>query len=95
MRDTDADWRAISEAEPYFGVLSGPQFLLANFSSEARATFYSTGDAEVAHYLSTIKDKVLAAFAPRYAMDLGCGVGRLTLAIARPGESWLIRITIA
>jgi SAM-dependent methyltransferase len=86
VRDTDADWRAISEVEPYFGVLSGAQFLRANLSVEAKANFYATGDAEIGHLLSTIRNKILLGFTPHYALDFGCGVGRLALAMGLHAE---------
>jgi hypothetical protein len=46
-RDTDADWQALAEIEPHFGVLSEDRYRAANIDAAALETFYAEGQAEV------------------------------------------------
>ena len=80
MRDTDADWRSISEREPHFGVLATPEFLRANLTPEAVETFYRSGVSTMAFVADRLQRRS-SGFAPKSAVDFGCGVGRLTFAM--------------
>jgi SAM-dependent methyltransferase len=80
-RDTDADWRKLGRDEPYFGVLANPRFLRANLTPEALDEFYASGVADIGHYLALMRER-LGEFAPASALDFGCGMGRLTAALA-------------
>jgi len=82
VRDTDADWQAISASEPYYGVLTHPNFLRANMTEQARRDFFATGDHDVQDLLATIRARIALDFKPQHAIDFGCGVGRLSLAMA-------------
>lgn len=81
VRDTDTDWRKLGRDEPYFGVLSNPRFLRANLTAEALDEFFASGVADIGHYRALMEQK-FGAFAPASALDFGCGVGRLTAALA-------------
>ncbi|MDO6416762.1 class I SAM-dependent methyltransferase [Sphingomonas sp. BIUV-7] len=80
-RDTDADWRKLGRDEPYFGVLADPRFLRANLTAEALDDFYASGVTDIAYYLALMRAR-FGPFAPASALDFGCGVGRLTAALA-------------
>jgi SAM-dependent methyltransferase len=82
MRDTDRDWQAIGETEPYFGVLANPKYLKVNRNKDAEAEFWGGGDVDVAYALNTLRSQ-FGPFEPKTAIDFGCGVGRLTRAIAK------------
>lgn len=82
MRDTDGDWAAIGASEPYFGVLSAPEFLSTNLDDAARARFFASGDGDIAYIVGVI-ERMWPGFRPARAVDFGCGVGRLVLAMAR------------
>ena len=75
------DWNELARREPYFAVLTDPRFLRENLDDAARREFFATGDADIEALLRTI-----GAAAPSSALDFGCGVGRLTLALARRVE---------
>lgn len=81
VRDTDTDWRKLGRDEPFFGVLADPRFLRANLTPEALDEFYASGVADIGHYRALMEQK-LGPFAPASALDFGCGVGRLTAALA-------------
>lgn len=84
MRDTDTDWRLMGDADPYFGVLSEERYRGANLNDEAIEDFYAGGVGDVAFVVEQLRRR-WPDFAPRTAVDFGCGVGRLTLAIAGMG----------
>lgn len=82
MRDTDTDWQIMGESEPYFGVLSHERFLRRNLTDETLAEFWTTGD----HHIGAIHHRLVQHFGdflPTNALDFGCGVGRLTRAMAK------------
>ena len=80
-RDTDQDWREIGASEPFFGVFTHERFLSQNLSPEVLTEFWETGVDEIA-YLRTVAATHFPGFNPQTAIDFGCGVGRLTRAIA-------------
>ena len=81
-RDTDLDWNIIAEHQPYFGVLANERYLAANLTPEAIDEFYSTGRSDIEYVVDTLKRVVGRRFSPNVALDFGCGVGRLSFAMA-------------
>lgn len=69
--------------EPYYSVLSHPQFLSSHID-ESRGAFFESGEREVEHLIEMIRAH------GRYAglskvLELGCGPGRLLPALATRG----------
>lgn len=81
-RDTDQDWQILGESEPFFGVLSAPEFLSANLDDTARDAFWASGERDIAFFLTSTMAR-FPDFAPRSAIDFGCGVGRLSRAMLK------------
>ena len=87
MKDRHADdWEELARREPYFAVLTDEGFLGVAGDSKATAAFFETGEADIVSLLAGIasllgREPVLTA-----ALDFGCGVGRLTLPLARRAE---------
>jgi len=78
---TARDWSEIGRRDPYFGVLSVPDYRGATLAPETLEAFYATGRDDIARLLSWIREDL--AVAPQGdALDIGCGVGRLSLALA-------------
>lgn len=79
-RDTDADWRELGATQPYWGVISHPDFRKENLTPARLDHFYASG----AFHIDPIA-KALARFTGKppsgRALDFGCGVGRLTEAM--------------
>ncbi len=82
-RDTDADWRAIAETEPYWAVLSADAYRGTELDPAARNAFFGSGEHQIAALMGFAKRHLDPAFAPRRVLDFGCGVGRLLLPLAR------------
>ena len=80
-RDTDADWRELGQSQPYWGVLSHPDFLRENITPEGIENFYLSGRQYIDQMVQTLTR--LTGQAPAGpALDFGCGVGRLAEAMA-------------
>lgn len=80
-RDTDRDWQRIGETEPFWGVLTMPEFRKDSLTPDAVAAFYETGKDYVAWLKGQMEVFCQAPFKPRKALDFGCGVGRMTHAM--------------
>ena len=80
-RDTDADWRELGVSQPYWGVLSHPDFRTETITPEGIESFYASGRDYIAQMVATLT--ALTGEAPLGpALDFGCGVGRLAEAMA-------------
>jgi cyclopropane fatty-acyl-phospholipid synthase-like methyltransferase len=80
------DWEELADREPYFAVLTsdGACEVEGNrFGSEA---FFESGEADVSALLAAITLLVGHEIALTDSLDFGCGVGRLTLPLARRAE---------
>ena len=73
------DWNELGKADPYWAILSLPGTRHGRWRSE---DFFATGPPDIAAALERFE----ALPSPRYgrALDFGCGVGRLTRALATP-----------
>jgi SAM-dependent methyltransferase len=80
-RDTDADWRELGATQPYWGVLSHPQFRSETITPEGIENFYLSGRHDIAHMVETLT-KLTGEAPSGPALDFGCGVGRLAEAMA-------------
>jgi SAM-dependent methyltransferase len=80
------EWEKWGETDPYFGVVSDPRYRSENLNDAARATFFGGGEAEIAETLAAVRQLVGKPFRPRRTLDFGCGVGRLTIPLARESD---------
>lgn len=80
---TDSDWEKWGADNPYYGVLSSPEYLNENLSEEGREKFFRSGEVFIGRILEKLQQHVRPGFAPTQALDFGCGVGRLVAALAR------------
>jgi Trans-aconitate methyltransferase len=87
MRDRSSqDWENLAQQEPFFAVLTEDRFLRDRMSDDDREAFFASGDADIAHLFDLIYSPGSPGspgFAPRSALDFGCGVGRLTRALTK------------
>ena len=83
---TDRAWEQYGKDNPYFGVLSDERFRGASLSESALRDFYASGEEYVQETLAVCQ-RHFAAPARAKALDFGCGVGRLTIPLARYFES--------
>jgi SAM-dependent methyltransferase len=76
--DSDRDWELLGQTDPYFAVLTAPQYR-GDLSAADRAEFFRSGEAHVAQVLSIIRSRLDPGFTPARALDFGCGVGRVLI----------------
>jgi SAM-dependent methyltransferase len=87
-RDTDADWAEVGKTQPYWGVLSHPDFRSETITPEAVERFYESGPWHMKPIVAELTK--LAGKAPGgRALDFGCGVGRLAEAMT----AWADQVT--
>jgi len=83
----DSGWESFARREPYFAVLTSPEFLRANLTAETERAFFAGGEEYVAWMRRVIDERLVPEFAPLSTLEYGCGVGRLALPFAsRPGR---------
>lgn len=82
QRDTDKDWKALGDNEPYWGVLTDERFRTSNLESDGIGAFYKTGVQEIATLVQQAEQIIHHPVRATRALDFGCGVGRLTEAMS-------------
>lgn len=83
MTDHDRDyWERVGTEHPYWGVLSQERFRGADLTPELKGDFLAEGVRDIEFVTAMIRRHVDGEFAPQSALDFGCGVGRLVLAMA-------------
>jgi 2-polyprenyl-3-methyl-5-hydroxy-6-metoxy-1,4-benzoquinol methylase len=80
---TDRTWEQYGKTDPYFGVLSHDRYRRANMSEADLREFFASGEAHVEQTLASCERYLGADLPKAKAIDFGCGVGRLTLPLAR------------
>jgi SAM-dependent methyltransferase len=83
---TDLHWEDWGARDPYYGVLTDPQFRIGNLTSERRQAFFDSGGQHVEWLFSVLESMNRGPVRPVRALDFGCGVGRLVVPLARRSE---------
>jgi len=82
-RDTDTEWERLGATDPYFGVLTHEKYRTAHLTEATREQFFRSGEEHLAEVMSSVTRHLSRDFAPGRALDFGCGVGRVTIPLAR------------
>lgn len=80
-----ARWDRLAR-DPYYAVLNEEGFRLDHAGVDARARFDASGEEDMTRTLDEIRRFIAPDFSPERALDFGCGVGRLTIPMARACE---------
>jgi 2-polyprenyl-3-methyl-5-hydroxy-6-metoxy-1,4-benzoquinol methylase len=81
LLSAEKDWKKLGEIDPYYGVLSHDKFKSININDDAKREFFASGVCHVEILLAILRNSY--GFVPRgTALDFGCGVGRITNALA-------------
>jgi 2-polyprenyl-3-methyl-5-hydroxy-6-metoxy-1,4-benzoquinol methylase len=86
--NTDKAWKRFGDVDPYFGVVTHNQYHSQALAGHVRDEFFRSGDRHVQMIMETLRG-IDPGFSPASAIDFGCGVGRLTLPLAREADSVL------
>lgn len=76
---TDLEWERWGAQDPYYGVLTNPDFRAAVMTPKAKEDFFNTGRWHVQGLMKTCRERLDPDFAPQRVLDFGCGVGRLVI----------------
>jgi 2-polyprenyl-3-methyl-5-hydroxy-6-metoxy-1,4-benzoquinol methylase len=79
LRQVGTDWDTLAELDPLWAICSRASKQYAQWDPEA---FFATGRLEVAEVLAEV-EQAGVSFGRVAALDFGCGVGRLTQALAQ------------
>lgn len=85
-RDTDNDWQRLADENPYWGILSRDTYQKENITPRALEEFFESGHQYVTALMRQCRRHIDPKFSPRRALDFGCGVGRITFALAGVAE---------
>jgi SAM-dependent methyltransferase len=85
--DTDREWERWGSLDPYFGVITSPEFRRQNLDEAAKERFFASGKDHVDHIMRTCRQRIDQAFQPRRTLDFGCGVGRVAFALASVSDT--------
>ncbi len=83
MNSTDDHWKLWGERDPYYGVITRPQYRRGALDAQTLDAFFDSGDGHVRYLMDLIHRGVDAHFAPRRVLDFGCGVGRILVPMSR------------
>jgi SAM-dependent methyltransferase len=79
---TVAQWEHLGQTEPYWSVLTSDRYFIDAFH-QSRDAFFATGEVEVQAFESTVARAGLSFPQNARCLELGCGVGRVTAALAK------------
>jgi SAM-dependent methyltransferase len=83
LKETQENWEQLGKSDPLYGVLSHEGKRGGKWDE---AEFFATGEAEISGVIEELKRRGFAAPSGK-ALDFGCGVGRLSQALARRFEA--------
>jgi SAM-dependent methyltransferase len=86
-RRTDREWQKFGEKDPYYGVISCDKFRSGQMDDSAKDDFFASGKAHIDYVIGTVRKTLAPDFAPRRALDFGCGVGRCLFPMAEMCDS--------
>ena len=79
---TVAQWEHLGKTEPYWSVLTSDRYFIDTFH-QSREAFFATGEVEVQAFEATVARAGLSFPQNARCLELGCGVGRVTAALAK------------
>ena len=82
LRTERSRWERLAR-DPYYAVINAESNRSNRFDDEARQTLVDSGERDVAETIDEVRRWLAPDFRPRQAVDFGCGVGRLTIPLAR------------
>jgi SAM-dependent methyltransferase len=80
--DPDAAWERWAKTDPYFAVLTSDKYHADRMDDRQRREFFASGDKDVERILRICQDR-FGGCEFGSALDLGCGVGRLVIPLAK------------
>jgi 2-polyprenyl-3-methyl-5-hydroxy-6-metoxy-1,4-benzoquinol methylase len=82
MRHLNEAWKKVGENEPYFSVITDEAYKMANIK-ENKEKFFTTGSESPEYFIKTAERCGINIGEYKDCFELGCGVGRVTIWLAR------------
>jgi len=79
---SDSAWDQWGARDPYFGVITLPQFRASAITPEAIREFFESGRVQAEYVIQMCRRLAGTEFSPQRVLDFGCGVGRVLVAFA-------------
>jgi SAM-dependent methyltransferase len=76
-----SDWKKFGDIDPYFGVLTQPEFKSERITDDVKDKFFASGVDHVEKVIS-VATRLFPDARRDVALDFGCGTGRLAFALA-------------
>lgn len=81
--DSDRDWELFGMTDPYYAVLTDERYRRDRLNDISRAAFFQSGEEHIERIFTIVREHLAPDFAPKRALDFGCGVGRVLVALAQ------------
>ena len=82
-KDASPDWERFGELDPYWAVLTEEKFRANKLNAGSRQEFFQSGEIHLDSLIEMIHHSIQPGFSPVRAVDVGCGVGRVLIPMAR------------
>lgn len=82
FRRTAAQWEHLGSTEPHWSVITSQSYLQEHYKGN-EAAFYMSGEVECKTFAAVMARAGLKLDPAHTCLELGCGVGRVTTALAR------------
>lgn len=83
MSKAEKEWEKFGQTNPYYAVTTLDEFKEENLNKSAKEIFFQSGEDYTRRIWQVVETHFVSNFAPQNAIDFGCGVGRLTVALAK------------
>jgi len=83
MNTGKRNWEQFGKKDPYYWVTTDSKYKDARLSKDVQRDFFDNADKYLESIFKIIKRHLDSTFHPERALDFGCGVGRVTIPLAR------------
>ena len=77
------NWEEFGKEDPYYWVTTDSKYKDDGFTEDVRKDFFESADQYLDSLFKVIRAHLDVTFSPQRAFDFGCGVGRITIPLAR------------
>ena len=83
MNTGKRNWEKFGKEDPYYWVTTDSKYKNDSLTEDVRKDFFESADKYLDSLFKVIRTHLDGTFSPERAFDFGCGVGRITIPLAR------------
>jgi len=83
MENGKRNWEKFGKKDPYYWVTTDSKYKDGGLTEDVRKDFFESADKYLDSIFKVIRTHLDPTFSPQRAFDFGCGVGRITIPLAR------------